>query len=127
MQTVPVAAKVFLIILMLVGGCAFSTAGGIKVGRLLILYQEVSRRIGRKAKEKSSYTMSQPSYTSISSTANPQRSSDNGNLLNHLLEEYRRRDFSELIQKRDSTCHRIVHLCFIRYGRSAQQSDWKEL
>ncbi|HJS81736.1 MAG TPA: potassium transporter TrkG, partial [Nitrososphaera sp.] len=101
MQTVPVAAKVFLIILMLVGGCAFSTAGGIKVGRLLILYQEVSRRIGRKAKEKSSYTMSQPSYTSISSTANPQRSSDNGNLLDHLLEEYRRRDFSELIQKRD--------------------------
>jgi trk system potassium uptake protein len=101
MQTVPVAAKVFLIILMLVGGCAFSTAGGIKVGRLLILYQEVSRRIGRKAKEKSSYTMSQPAYTSISSTANPQRSSDNGNLLDHLLEEYRRRDFSELIQKRD--------------------------
>ncbi|HKU48943.1 MAG TPA: potassium transporter TrkG [Nitrososphaera sp.] len=101
LHTIPVAAKVFLIIVMLVGGCAFSTAGGIKVGRLLILYQEVSRRVGRKAESSSSYTRAQPAYTSISSVANPQRSSDNGNILDHLLEESRRRDIAELFNKRD--------------------------
>ncbi|MGH9992818.1 MAG: potassium transporter TrkG, partial [Nitrososphaera sp.] len=89
----------FLIIIMLVGGAAFSTAGGIKVGRFVILYQEFSRRIGRKSmKESSSYSPSQPAYTSISSTANPQGLSDNGNFIEQ-LREYRRRDFSETLQK----------------------------
>jgi trk/ktr system potassium uptake protein len=100
-QAIPVAAKVFLVIVMLVGGCAFSTAGGIKVGRLLFLYQEISRRVGRKPSEPSFYSLTQPAYTSISSTANPQRNSDNGGLLDHLREEYRKRDFGELFQKRD--------------------------
>src|SRR6185503_4630392 len=100
-QAIPVAAKVFLVIVMLVGGCAFSTAGGIKVGRLLFLYQEISRRVGRKQSEASFYSLTQPAYTSISSTANPQRNSDNGGLLDHLREEYRKRDFGELFQKRD--------------------------
>ncbi|MGH9879759.1 MAG: potassium transporter TrkG, partial [Nitrososphaerales archaeon] len=100
-QAIPAAAKVFLVLVMLVGGCAFSTAGGIKVGRLLILYQEISRRVGRKPSETSFYSLTQPAYTSISSTANPQRSSDNGGLLDHLREEYRKRDFGELFQKRD--------------------------
>ncbi|MGH9993587.1 MAG: potassium transporter TrkG, partial [Nitrososphaera sp.] len=49
LQVLPPAAKGFLIIIMLVGGAAFSTAGGIKVGRFVILYQEFSRRIGRKS------------------------------------------------------------------------------
>jgi trk system potassium uptake protein TrkH len=99
-QAIPIAAKVFLVIIMLVGGCAFSTAGGIKVGRILILYQEVSKRIGGKAKGKLTPT-SRPSYTSISSTANPQRSSDNGNFFDQLMQDYRQRDFSELVQTRD--------------------------
>ncbi|MGI0036533.1 MAG: potassium transporter TrkG, partial [Nitrososphaera sp.] len=99
LQVLPPAAKGFLIIIMLVGGAAFSTAGGIKVGRFVILYQEFSRRIGRKSmKESSSYSPSQPAYTSISSTANPQGLSDNGNFIEQ-LREYRRRDFSETLQK----------------------------
>src|SRR5688572_29020653 len=77
---IPLAAKVFLIIVMFVGGCAFSTAGGIKVGRILILYQEIAKRVGRKSSEESFFSLTQPTYTSISSTANPQRSSDNGGL-----------------------------------------------
>jgi trk system potassium uptake protein len=40
----PVEAKIFLIVLMLVGGTAFSTAGGIKVGRLLFVFQRMTRR-----------------------------------------------------------------------------------
>jgi trk system potassium uptake protein TrkH len=101
-QAIPIAAKVFLIIVMMVGGCAFSTAGGIKVGRLLILYQEVSKRIGRKATAKpSSFARAQPAYTSISSTTNPERSSENGNIFDQIVEEYRKRDLSELVQKRD--------------------------
>ena len=101
-SAIPVAAKVFLVIVMLVGGCAFSTAGGVKVGRILILYQEVSKRLGRKAtSETRSSSRVPPAYTSISSTANPQRSSDSGNLFEHLIDEYRKRDFSEIFQKRD--------------------------
>jgi trk system potassium uptake protein TrkH len=40
----PAEAKIFLIVLMLVGGTAFSTAGGIKVGRLLFVFQRMTRR-----------------------------------------------------------------------------------
>jgi trk system potassium uptake protein TrkH len=36
--------KIFLIILMLIGGTAFSTAGGIKVGRVLQIFQKLTNR-----------------------------------------------------------------------------------
>jgi len=36
--------KFFLIILMLIGGTAFSTAGGIKVGRILLLLQKLTKK-----------------------------------------------------------------------------------
>jgi len=36
--------KFFLIILMLIGGTAFSTAGGIKVGRILLLIQKLTNK-----------------------------------------------------------------------------------
>jgi trk system potassium uptake protein len=36
--------KIFLIILMLIGGSAFSTAGGIKVGRVLQIFQKLTSR-----------------------------------------------------------------------------------
>nr|WP_158384931.1 potassium transporter TrkG [Candidatus Nitrososphaera evergladensis] len=81
-QSLSPVAKMSLILLMLVGGTAFSTAGGIKIGRFVILYQELAK----KAKEKTTTTASSPSppiatgststSTSISSTANPYRSSE---------------------------------------------------
>jgi trk system potassium uptake protein TrkH len=120
LQAIAPAAKGFLIIIMLVGGAAFSTAGGIKVGRFVILYHEISRRIGRKAmKESSSYSLAQPAYTSISSVANPQRLSEhgNGNFLEQLREEYRRRDFTELVQKRDEVLKIIRELLKLKLVR----------
>ena len=36
--------KIILIILMLIGGTAFSTAGGIKVGRILQIFQRITKR-----------------------------------------------------------------------------------
>ncbi len=36
--------KIYLIIIMLIGGTAFSTAGGIKVGRILQILQKVTRK-----------------------------------------------------------------------------------
>ena len=39
---IPIEAKMVLIIAMLIGGTAFSTAGGIKVGRLLHIIQKVT-------------------------------------------------------------------------------------
>lgn len=97
--SIPPAAKVFMIVIMLVGGTAFSTAGGIKVGRFVILYQEFSRRIGRKTMaEPSQYSMEPETLTSISSFANPYRTSENG-MLDRLREEYRERDFREILRK----------------------------
>ena len=37
-------AKLFLIILMLIGGTAFSTAGGIKIGRILLIIQKLTKK-----------------------------------------------------------------------------------
>jgi len=114
MQSIPAAAKVFMIILMMVGGTAFSTAGGIKVGRFVILYQEFAKRIGMKRSEMHQSTAIHEAYSSISSTANPHRSEDNG-ILERIREEYRTRDFREILQKHgkgDPHCNWTVCLSF---------------
>lgn len=41
---IPVAAKVMLIIMMMAGGTAFSTAGGIKIGRFYLVYQRITKK-----------------------------------------------------------------------------------
>ena len=96
--SIPPAAKIFMIIIMLVGGTAFSTAGGIKVGRFVILYQEFAKRIGTKKSEMQQSSQVHEAYSSISSTANPHRSEDS-DMLDRILKEYRTRDFREVVQK----------------------------
>jgi trk system potassium uptake protein len=44
MHSIPLESKILLIVIMLIGGCAFSTAGGIKVGRLLHIAQRLIKR-----------------------------------------------------------------------------------
>jgi trk system potassium uptake protein len=44
MSLIPSESKLLLIIVMLIGGCAFSSAGGIKVVRLLQVAQKITRR-----------------------------------------------------------------------------------
>ncbi|CAN5198745.1 TrkH family potassium uptake protein [soil metagenome] len=44
MSSIPFESKILLIIIMLIGGCAFSTAGGIKVVRLLQIAQRLTKR-----------------------------------------------------------------------------------
>lgn len=56
-------AKILLIILMLVGGTAFSTAGGIKVGRLLQIVHKLTKR-------KTSMDTANRSISSVSSRYN---------------------------------------------------------
>ena len=56
-------AKILLIILMLVGGTAFSTAGGIKVGRLLQIFHTLTNR-------KTSMDTANRSISSVSSRYN---------------------------------------------------------
>jgi trk system potassium uptake protein TrkH len=51
-------AKILLIIIMLVGGCAYSAAGGIKIGRFLILLQKAAASRSRK-KKKRDYELSE--------------------------------------------------------------------
>ena len=43
-SSISLEIKILLMILMLIGGCAFSTAGGIKVGRLLQITQKLTKR-----------------------------------------------------------------------------------
>src|SRR5690606_1138740 len=43
-QTLALDAKILLIVLMFIGGTAFSTAGGIKVARVLVLFQRLFKK-----------------------------------------------------------------------------------
>jgi trk system potassium uptake protein TrkH len=95
-QSMPSAPKIFLIVLMLVGGTAFSTAGGIKVGRFVILYYEFAKRIGKGDSKQPSTAM----LRSISSTSNPHRSqTDKGGLLDR-IQEVEMHDIVEILRKR---------------------------
>jgi trk system potassium uptake protein TrkH len=40
----PLAAKIALMVLMMAGGTTFSTAGGIKIGRFLLIYQKLAKK-----------------------------------------------------------------------------------
>lgn len=96
------ASKLFLIILMLIGGATFSTAGGIKVGRFIILYQEFSGKINQKD---TSTVVGLSTSASISSTANPYRSIG---YLERLKEEYRKRDLEEVFERQQKKLKRIL-------------------
>jgi len=91
-QSISLGPKLFLILLMLIGGAAFSTAGGIKVGRLVLLYQEFSK----KTKEKDVSSHAASTSLSISSAVNPYRSSD---FLVRLRDDQRKQGLEEVIEE----------------------------
>ena len=100
-NSTPYAAKIFLILLMLVGGTAFSTAGGIKVGRFIILYEEFIK----KSKEKDRTPISGTSTsTSISSTANPYRSTE---FLTRFPDEQRKRNLEQVLEEQAHILKRV--------------------
>ncbi|MFL6502898.1 MAG: TrkH family potassium uptake protein [Nitrososphaera sp.] len=100
-HSTPYAAKIFLILLMLVGGTAFSTAGGIKVGRFIILYEEFIK----KSKEKDRTPISGTSTsTSISSTANPYRSTE---FLTRFPDEQRKRNLEQVLEEQAHILKRV--------------------
>ena len=100
-QSTPYAAKIFLIVIMLIGGTAFSTAGGIKVGRFIVLYEEFTK----KSREKDRTTITGTSTsTSISSTANPYRSTE---FLTMLPDEHRKRNLEELLEEQARILKRV--------------------
>jgi trk system potassium uptake protein TrkH len=52
LASLPIQAKALLMVVMLVGGCAYSAAGGIKIGRFVVLLQKA--RASKKRKQKKS-------------------------------------------------------------------------
>ena len=44
LSQISITGKILLIVLMLIGGTAFSTAGGIKIARLLLIFQKLLYR-----------------------------------------------------------------------------------
>ena len=104
-QSTPYAAKIFLILIMLVGGTAFSTAGGIKIGRFIVLYQEFTKK---KAKEKAkTANMETSTSSSISSTANPYRSTE---FLTRIPEEHRKRNLEDVLEEQQARILKRVSL-----------------
>ena len=100
-QSIPYTAKIFLILLMLVGGTAFSTAGGIKVGRFIVLYEEFTK----KSREKDRTTITGTSTsTSISSTANPYRSTE---FVTMFPDEHRKRNLEEVFEQQARILKRV--------------------
>lgn len=104
-QSLPYTAKILLTLMMLVGGTAFSTAGGIKVGRFILLYQELTR--SSKAKNRGTTTTTSPeTYTSssISSTTNPYRSTE---FMTRLQDEHRKSNLEGLVEQQARALKRI--------------------
>jgi trk system potassium uptake protein TrkH len=106
-QSLPYGAKTVLTVMMLVGGTAFSTAGGIKVGRFILLYQELTK--GSKAKNQgaTTTTITAPEmYTSssISSTTNPYRSTE---FMSRLQDEHRKSNLEGLVEQQARALKRI--------------------
>ena len=100
-QSLPYGAKIFLTLMMLVGGTAFSTAGGIKVGRFILLYQELTK----SSKGKNITTIPETyASSSISSTANPYRSTE---FMTRLQEEHRKIKLEEIVEQQARMLKRI--------------------
>ena len=100
-QSLPYGAKIFLTLMMLIGGTAFSTAGGIKVGRFILLYQELT-----KSSKGKNITTIPDTYasSSISSTANPYRSTE---FMTRLQEEHRKIKLEEIVEQQARMLKRI--------------------
>lgn len=103
-HSLPSAPKIFLVIVMLVGGATFSTAGGIKVGRLVVLYQELAKK---KADKDTSVISGQSTSMSISSTANPYRGTE---FLERLRDEYTKRDLEEIVERHEQALRRLLFI-----------------
>ena len=100
-QSLPYGAKIFLTLMMLVGGTAFSTAGGIKVGRFILLYQELTK----SSKGKNITTIPETyASSSISSTANPYRSTE---FMTRLQDEHRKINLEEIVEQQARMLKRI--------------------
>ena len=100
-QSIPYAAKIFLILIMLIGGTAFSTAGGIKVGRFVVLYEEFTKKSREKDR---SAIMGTSTSTSISSTANPYRSTE---FMTTLRDEHQKRNLEEIVEQQARILKRV--------------------
>ena len=104
-QSLPYTAKILLTLMMLVGGTAFSTAGGIKVGRFILLYQELTK--SSKAKNRGTTPTTSPeTYTSssISSTTNPYRSTE---FMTRLQDEHRKSNLEGIVEQQARALKRI--------------------
>jgi trk system potassium uptake protein TrkH len=96
------APKIFMIVIMLIGGATFSTAGGIKVGRFVILYQEFAKK--KDDKDTSTIAGHSPS-ASISSTVNPYRGTE---FFERLKEEHKKRDLEKIVERPEQFFRRII-------------------
>jgi trk system potassium uptake protein TrkH len=100
-QSIPYDAKIFLILMMLIGGTAFSTAGGIKVGRFVVLYEEFTKKSREKGR---SAIMGGSTSTSISSTTNPYRSTE---FMTTLRDEHQKRNLEEIVEQQARILRRV--------------------
>jgi trk system potassium uptake protein TrkH len=72
-----IESKIFLMLLMFIGGCAFSTAGGIKIARLIFIFQKLFHRGKPPTKEKNKSFMDNDHITKKTTTTIPSITSAN--------------------------------------------------
>ena len=77
-----IESKIHLILLMLLGGCAFSTAGGIKIARLIFIFQKLIHRGEPTMKEKAVSSVSND-HISKRTTTIPSITSTNIQIYSH--------------------------------------------
>lgn len=77
-----IESKILLMLLMLIGGCAFSTAGGIKIARLIFIFQRLFHREKPSPKDKNTASMIND-HIPRKSIAIPSITSTNIQILSH--------------------------------------------
>jgi trk system potassium uptake protein len=63
-----IESKIFLMLLMFIGGCAFSTAGGIKIARLIFIFQKLFHRERPLPKNRNTNSMTNDHITKKTTT-----------------------------------------------------------
>lgn len=79
-EALAIEAKIFLIVVMFIGGAAYSAAGGIKIGRLMVLFQNLGKKKGKRNGETLELIAFTPDNTVNRDANYPSRSSKGSEL-----------------------------------------------
>ena len=110
-------SKILLILLMFIGGSAFSTAGGIKVARLIFIFQKLFHR--RKSTSKISSTGGNTSTTTTTTTITPSITSSRTIQMNNLSYDSHLEQKKHFLNTKEGRCNKVKILLSEKTFREA--------